>query len=99
MKMEKPRVGPDGEPLWEQDGERQRYAKRLSEEVDPGRLFAAVGQVLFHRMLKAGEIGPDDGITPSNAEILNVIAWADIRQLRLLRKMAESLIVEKETLH
>jgi hypothetical protein len=53
--------------------------------------------VLFHRKLKAGEIGPDDGITPTQEEMANVIEWADLRQLQLLRKIAES--IEKEPLH
>jgi hypothetical protein len=50
-----------------------------------------------HRKLKAGEIGPDDGITPTQEEMVHVIEWADLRQLQLLRKIAES--IEKEPLH
>ena len=95
--LEKPTVGPDGRPLWQSNGERQRYAQRMLEEVDYGAVFAAAGQVLFHRKLKAGEIGPDDGITPTQEEMVNVIEWADLRQLQLLRKIAES--IEKEPLH
>ncbi len=94
--MEKPSIGPDGEPRWQPNGARQRYAMQLAREVDFGRLFVAACQVLFHRMLKRGAIGPGDCISPSNEEVLNVIAWCDLRQLRLLRKMAEGLIVEKE---
>ena len=95
--LEKPTVGLDGRPLWRSNGERQRYAQRMLEEVDHGAVFAAAGQVLFHRKLKAGEIGPDDGITPTQEEMVNVIEWADLRQLQLLRKIAES--IEKEPLH
>jgi hypothetical protein len=95
--LEKPTVGPDGRPLWQSNGERQRYAQRMLEEVDYGAVFAAAGQVLFHRKLKAGEIGPDDGITPTQEEMVNVIEWANLRQLQLLRKIAES--IEKEPLH
>jgi len=68
--LEKPTVGPDGRPLWQSNGERQRYAQRMLEEVDHGAVFAAAGQVLFHRKLKAGEIGPDDGITPTQEEMV-----------------------------
>jgi hypothetical protein len=84
--LEKPTVGSDGRPLWQSNGERQRYAQRMLEEVDYGAVFAAAGQVLFHRKLKAGEIGPDDGITPTQEEIVNVIEWADLRQIQLLRR-------------
>jgi hypothetical protein len=97
--MEKPTVGPDGRPRWQPNGARQRYAKRLAKEVDVGRVFAATAQVLHHRMVQRGEIGPDDGISPSTEEIVGVIEWCDLRQLRLLRKMAESMIVTKEPLH
>jgi hypothetical protein len=70
-----------------------------SGKVDFGRLFAVAAQVLRYRMVQRGEIGPDDGISPSMEEVLNVIAWSDLRQLRLLRKMAESMIETKERLH
>ncbi len=96
--MEKPTVGPDGRPRWQPNGARQRYAKRMSEEVDPGRVIAVAGQVLRNRKVRSGEIGPHDGISPSIKECLGVIEWCDFRQLRLLREMAESLIVEKEWL-
>jgi hypothetical protein len=97
--IEQPTVGPDGEPLWRATGARQRYAQRLVEEVDHGRMFVAACQVLFHRKLKLGEIGTDDAISPSTEEVANVIAWCDLRQLRLLRKIAESLIVTEESPH
>jgi hypothetical protein len=62
-KMEKPTIDPaTGEPQWQPDGARQRFAKRLVEEVDMGRLLAAAAQVLHHRKVKRGEIGPDDAI-------------------------------------
>jgi hypothetical protein len=93
--MEEPTVGPDGEPLWQPNGERQCYAKRLAREIAPDRMFVAACQVLFNRKLKAGEIGPNDCISPQE-EAANVIAWCDLRQLRLLRKIAQSLIVERE---
>jgi hypothetical protein len=97
--MEKPTIdSKTGEPLWQSNGARQRYAARLVKEVDQGRMFAAAGRVLFHRKLKAGEIGPDDAISPSTEEVANVMAWCDLRQLRLLRKIAEGLIVTKERL-
>lgn len=51
MKLERPCIGPDGEPLWQSNGARQRYAKRMSEEVDADRVFVAACQVLFHRMM------------------------------------------------
>jgi hypothetical protein len=93
--MERPTIDPTtGEPLWRPNGARQRFAERLSEEVDFGRVFAAAGFVLRHRMEQRGEIGPDDGISPSPDEVINVIAWSDLRQLRLLRKIAESLDVD-----
>ncbi|MFY9840943.1 MAG: hypothetical protein WAK55_31630 [Xanthobacteraceae bacterium] len=94
--LEKPTVGPDGRPLWQSNGERQRYAQRMLEEVDKGAVFAAAGQVVFHRKLKAGEIGPDDSITPTQDEMVKVIEWADLSQLQLLRKIAES--IDKEPL-
>jgi len=97
--IEEPTVDLDGEPRWQPLGERQRYAERMSEEVDPHRLFMAAAQVLFHRKLRAGEIGPDDGISPTNEEVEDVIAWSDLRQLKLLRKIAEDLIIQRETIH
>ena len=97
--IEQPTIGPDGEPRWQPHGARQRYADRMSEEVDPGRLFMAAAHVLFNRKLKAGKIGPHDEITPTQEEVLNVIAWSDLRQLRLLKEMAEGLIVEREAIH
>ena len=98
--MEKPTIDPTtGEPLWRPNGARQRFAKRLLEEVDYGRVFVVAAQVLRHRMVQRGQIGPHDGISPSNEEVLNVVAWSDLRQLRLLRKMAEGLIVEREPIH
>ena len=35
--------------------------------------------------------------TPTQEEMVNVIEWADLQQLQLLRKIAES--IEKEPLH
>jgi hypothetical protein len=46
-------------------------------------------------MEQRGEIGPDEGISPSMDEMINVVAWSDLRQLRLLRKIAESLEVDE----
>jgi hypothetical protein len=90
--MERPTIDPTtGEPLWQPNGARQRFLKRMTEEVDAIRVFVVVGQVLRHRMVKRGEIGPDDGISPTTEDVADVIAWADLRQLRLLRKWAESL--------
>ena len=97
--IEQPTVGPDGEPRWRPHGARQRYAERMSEEIDPGRLFVAAAQMLFNRKLRAGKIGPHDEITSTEEEVLNVIAWSDLRQLRLLKEMAEGLIVEREAIH
>ena len=73
-KMEKPRISPDGESLWQPNGARQRYARRLTEEVDLYRLFAVAAQVFRHRKVERGEIGPNDGISPSKEEVLDVIA-------------------------
>jgi hypothetical protein len=89
--MEKPTIDSTGEPLWRPNGARQRFAQRMADEVDPVRVFAAAAYVLRHRMVQRGEIGPEDGISPTTEEIADVIAWCDLRQLRLLRKMAESL--------
>ncbi len=94
--MEKPTIGPDGEPLWQPNGARQRYAQRMAKEVDITRVFVAAGQVLRHRMVQRGDIGPNEGISPTKEEVANVIAWCDLRQLRLLRKIAEDLIVDRE---
>ena len=90
--MEKPTIDPvTGEPLWRPNGARQRFAQRMVEEVDPVRVFVVAAQVLRHRMVERGEIGPEDGISPTTEEVADVIAWSDLRQLRLLRKWAESL--------
>jgi hypothetical protein len=98
--MERPTIDPaTGEPLWRPNGARQRYAKRMVEEVDVYRIFVVAAQVLRHRMVERGEIGPKDGISPSKEQVADVIAWSDLRQLRLLRKLAESLIVTREPLH
>ena len=93
---ERPTIDPTtGEPLWRRNGARQRFAKRLSEEVELPRVLMAAGFVLRHRMEQRGEIGPDEGISPSMDEMINVVAWSDLRQLRLLRKIAESLEVDE----
>jgi hypothetical protein len=98
--MEKPTIHPTtGEPLWRPNGARQRFAKRMVEEVPFERVFVAAGQVLRHRMEQRGEIGPDDGIRPTKEQIVNVIAWSNLRQLRLLRRIAEGLIHGKESVH
>ena len=98
--MEKPMIDPaTGEPLWRPNGARQRFAARMVEEVDPHLVFVVACQVVRNRKVQRGEIGPHDGISPSNEEVLNVIAWANLRQLRILRKCAESLIVEREPIH
>jgi hypothetical protein len=90
--MEKPTIDPTtGEPLWRPNGARQRFAKRMAEEVDPVRVFVVAAQVLRHRMVERGEIGPEDGISPTTEQVTDVIAWCDLRQLRLLQKWAESL--------
>jgi hypothetical protein len=90
--MEKPTIDPTtGEPLWRPNGARQRFAQRMVDEVDPVRVFVVAAGVLRHRMVQSGEIGPEDGVSPTKEEVLDVIAWADLRQLRLLRKWAESL--------
>jgi len=90
--MEKPTIDPTtGEPLWRPNGARQRFAQRMVKEVDPVRVFVVAGWVLRHRMVQRGEIGPEDGISPAQEEVADLIAWCDLRQLRLLRKMAESL--------
>jgi len=95
--MEKPSIDPTtGEPLWRPNGARQRFAARMAEEVDQVRVFVAAAQVLRHRMVQRGEIGPEEGISPTNEEVTNVIAWSDLRQLKLLRKIAEDLICEGE---
>jgi hypothetical protein len=92
MEMEKPTIDPaTGKPLWRANGERQRYYDRMFAEVDHGALLVVAGQVLRHRAVKRGEIGPHDGISPSFEEMADVIEWADLRQLRILRKCAESL--------
>jgi hypothetical protein len=90
--MEKPTIDrATGEPLWRPNGARQRFAQGMVDEVDPVRVFVVAAQVLRHRMVERGEIGPDDGISPTTEEIADVIAWYDLYQLRLLRKWAESL--------
>jgi len=55
--------------------------------------------MLFNRKLKSGKIGPQDEITPTQEAVLNVIAWSDLRQPRLLKEMAEGLTVEREAIH
>jgi hypothetical protein len=98
--MEKPTIDPTtGEPQWQPDGARQRFAEQLAEEVDFGRLYAAAAQVLHHRMVQRGEIGPDDETRPSKEDVMNVIQWSDLRQLRLLKKIAEGLIEDKVAVH
>jgi hypothetical protein len=94
--MERPTIHPTtGEPQWRPNGARQRFAQCMAEEVDPVRVFVAAGQVLRHRMAERGEIGSEDGISPTKQEFADVIAWSDLRQLRLLRKIAEGLIAER----
>jgi hypothetical protein len=90
--MEKPTIDPaTGEPLWQPNGARQRFAKRMAEEIDFDRMFVVAAYVVPHRMVERGEIGPEDGVDVSMDQVINVIEWADLRQLRLLRKWAESL--------
>ena len=94
--MERPTIHPTtGEAQWRTDGARQRFAKRLSEEVDFARVFVAAGTLMRDQMERRGEIGPDDGVPLTPKEIADWISWLDLRQLKHLRKLAESLIGRK----
>jgi hypothetical protein len=94
--MEKPTVDPTtGEAQWRPDGARQRFAKRLSEEVDIERVLVAAGSVMRDLMEQRGEIGPDDAFSPDWSEIADWISWLNLGQLKRLRRLAEDLIVEE----
>jgi hypothetical protein len=50
--------------------------------------------------VRRGEIGPDDEVNLSIERIIEeVIEWADLRQLKVLRAVAEGLDMEKCRLH
>ena len=52
------------------------------------------------RQVRRGEIGPDDEVNLSIERIIEeVIEWADLRQLKVLRAVAEGLDMEKCRLH
>jgi hypothetical protein len=65
------------------------------DEIDMGRIFAAAAQVARQRLEQRGEIGADEPMTPTQEQVIAVIEWSDLRQLKLLRKLAEGLIDDK----
>jgi hypothetical protein len=69
------------------------------DEIDMGRIFAAAAQVVRQRLEQRGEIGADEPMTPTQEQVIAVIEWSDLRQLKLLRKLAEGLIDDKMAVH
>jgi hypothetical protein len=89
--MEKPGRDEGGNAIWDPDGERQRYAKRLIDTVGTGRLFAAAAQVMLDKGLIAeDDVGPE--------VVADWIQWLTLGQLRKLSRIA-LLIVEQKRLH
>jgi hypothetical protein len=95
--MERPTIRPaTGAAQWRANGARQRFAKRLSEEVGVPRVIAAAEFIMRDQKERRGEIGPDDGMqVKAIKEIADWISWLDLRQLKRLRKLAESLDVDE----
>jgi hypothetical protein len=90
--MERPTIDPaTGDANWRPNGARQRFALRMAEELGFDRVFAAAAQIMRHQMVKRGEIGPPDGVTISLEDVVDWLQWRTLRQLKVIRRIAESL--------
>ena len=83
----------DGQPHWPPNGARERYLRRMLEEI-PVNVSATVAEILSDRKIRNGEVGTDDMIETTKEEIDNFIQWQDLRQLKLIRKLAEKVEFE-----
>jgi hypothetical protein len=90
--MERPTIDPaTGDANWQPNGARQRYAQQMLEELGFTRVFVAACQIMRGLMVERGEIEREDGISLSKADVVNWLQWRTLRQLKIIRKIAEDL--------
>jgi hypothetical protein len=87
--MEEPRVDESGEAIWRPNGARQRFAEWSIEQLGIERIFVAIGFLIRHR--EYGHLPEDEGITLTKEEVADYVQWLNLKELRLIHKMAEQI--------
>jgi hypothetical protein len=89
MRLEVPRVGEDGDAIWRPNGARQRFAEQMLEEIGTERVFIAIGFLIRRR--EYDHLPDDEGINLSPEDIANYAQWLDLKDLKLVRHIAETV--------
>jgi hypothetical protein len=76
-------------PFGRHDGARQRFAERTLEEFSAERVFVAAG--LLIRQREYSHLPDDEGVNLSKEDIADYVQWLDLKDLRLVRQIAEGL--------